>query len=253
MSKTRGGVSLPPFFTLSAFETIDSTNIHARKLGDEGALEGQLIWSLRQEQGVGRRGRDWSSPEGNLYCSVLLRPGCSASEGAKLSFLVAAAMRRAIAPHLPAPDGLSLKWPNDLLINQKKLVGILLESKSNAEGILDWLVIGTGVNVASFPKQTNGLSATSLRAEGGRMSLETLLEDYAFNLLALYEQWKNEGFEPIRQEWLAHAHGLQKKITVRLPHEEFSGIFKDIDPSGALVLRQEDGTTRLVTAGEVFF
>ncbi len=253
MMSSEGGIDLPPFFTLSAFETIGSTNIYARELADKGAAEGQLVWSLIQEQGVGRRGRGWTSPRGNLYCSVLLRPDCTASEGAKLSFMVAVALHRALVDHLPEDRKTSLKWPNDLLINRKKLAGILLESKSDASGRLDWLVIGTGVNIASYPKKTEGLPATSLKNEGATLNVQKVLEGYAFHLLDLYTLWKENGFEPVRQAWLAAAGGIGERITVRLPGEEFGGLFTDLDPDGALVLKQDDGSVRLINAGEVFF
>lgn len=248
-----GGLTLPPFFTLSAFETIGSTNEYARKIAETGATEGQLVWSGIQEQGVGRRGRGWTSPQGNLYCSILLRPNCSAVEGAKLSFLVAVALHQALSEFLPNSAELSLKWPNDLLVSNQKIAGILLESKSNASGNLDWLVIGTGVNIESYPKWTEGLPATSLKKEGGKVSINRVLESYCLNLLNLYTVWKVDGFEPIRQKWLERATGIGSPIIVRLAKNEYSGIFTDLDTSGALVLTLKDGSVKHVTAGEVFF
>ncbi|MEH6402473.1 MAG: biotin--[acetyl-CoA-carboxylase] ligase [Sneathiella sp.] len=248
-----GGLTLPPFFNLSAFETIGSTNDHARKLADEGATQGQLVWSLLQEQGVGRRGRGWTSPEGNLYCSLLLRPNCSAAEGAKLSFLVAVALHKTLFEFLPAGTDLALKWPNDLLVSNQKIAGILLESKSNASGNLDWLVVGTGVNIGNYPKWTEGLPATSLKKEGGKASVHQVLESYCLNLLELYTVWLENGFEPIRQKWLRRATGIGSPIIVRLANNEYHGIFTDLDPSGALILTQADGSIKHVTAGEVFF
>lgn len=248
-----GGASLPPFFELSAFQTIGSTNVEARRLAELGKREGQIIWSLKQETGVGRRGRHWSSPEGNLYCSVLLRPETSAVDGAKLSFLIAVALHQAISKHLPIPDELKLKWPNDLLLGGKKTAGILLESKSNASNRLDWLIVGTGINIRAFPKATDGLDATCLRDAGSDVSIETLLRDYCTHLYDLYSQWKVEGFTVIRKLWLERARGIGESVTVKLADQQFTGIFKDLDESGALVLTMPDGSTRLVTAGEVFF
>ncbi|WP_025899015.1 biotin--[acetyl-CoA-carboxylase] ligase [Sneathiella glossodoripedis] len=249
----QGDINLSPFFTLSAFQTIDSTNIEARRLADLGANEGQLVWSLKQENGVGRRGRDWSSPAGNLYCSVLLRPNVSAVEGAKLSFMVAVALYEAITPCLPPSCRATLKWPNDILLNGKKTAGILLESKSNTHNRVDWLIIGTGVNIATYPTKTDGLPATSIKNEGGTAKLESVLERYCTNLLDLYDNWRASGFNFIRHEWLKRAGGIGDPVIVKLANESFNGIFKDLDESGALVLTMPDGSTRLVTAGEVFF
>jgi BirA family biotin operon repressor/biotin-[acetyl-CoA-carboxylase] ligase len=253
--KDQGGrpVNLPPFFTLHAFDSIGSTNEEARALADKGAVEGQLVWARSQNQGVGRRGRGWSSPEGNLYCSLMLRPNCSVQEGAKLSFLIALALYRSAKDVLPDHADLSLKWPNDLLIDRHKVAGILLESKSASDGNLEWLVVGTGVNIAFFPEHTDGLPATSFEKQGSDCSVEQVLELYAAHFLDLYRVWQKDGFEPIRREWLQYASGMKKKITVRLPNETFNGTFIDLDTAGALVLQLEDGSQRMVTAGEVFF
>jgi len=253
MDKGGGGITLPPFFSLSAFETIGSTNEYARKLADQGSVEGQLVWSQVQEQGVGRRGRGWTSPKGNLYCSLMLRPNCTAAEGAKLSFLIAVALYNTLLEFLPVGSDLALKWPNDLLVSKQKIAGILLESKSNASGNLDWLVIGTGVNIENYPKWTEGLPATSLKKEGGRVSVNRVLESYCLNLLELYTLWQANGFEPIRKMWLERATGIGFPIVVRLAKQEFNGIFSDLDPSGALILTEADGSIKHVTAGEVFF
>ncbi|MEX0583166.1 MAG: hypothetical protein WD185_05805, partial [Sneathiella sp.] len=104
-----GGIDLPPFFKLTAFETVGSTNIEARNLAEAVAPEGQIVWAKRQEQGVGRRGRSWVSPEGNLYCSLVLRPDCDPAAAARLSFLVALALRKAIAAFLKPEISLKLK------------------------------------------------------------------------------------------------------------------------------------------------
>jgi BirA family transcriptional regulator, biotin operon repressor / biotin---[acetyl-CoA-carboxylase] ligase len=248
-----GGLKLPPFFELSAFQTIDSTNVEAKRLAEIGRSEGQVVWALKQESGVGRRGRQWSSPEGNLYCSVLLRPDCDASQGAKLSFLIAVALYDAIAQFLPDNVQMSLKWPNDILIEGRKSAGILLESKSNSQNKLEWLVIGTGINVANYPKVTEGLPAISLKEAGATVKLETLLSAYCHRLEQLYTQWTRDGFSPIRALWLERASGIGSEVTVRLPKSSFQGTFENLDESGALVLSMKDGTQKLVTAGEVFF
>nr|WP_240953502.1 biotin--[acetyl-CoA-carboxylase] ligase [Sneathiella chinensis] len=238
---------------MSAFETIGSTNDEAKRLADSGTPEGQLIWSRIQTSGVGRRGRNWASPSGNLYCSILLRPECNATEGAKLSFAVAVALYQAFTDLLPNPDTIALKWPNDVLIRGQKSAGILLESKSGPDGMLEWLVIGTGVNVTSFPEKTDGLPATSLAREGANTTAEAVLENYAACLLALYKQWKSTGFDAIRKEWMRHATGIGNPITVRLADRELPGIFEGLDETGALILAEENGTKKLITAGEVFF
>ncbi len=247
-----GGLDLPPFFTLHAYDTVGSTNIIAKELADSGASEGQLVWARRQESGIGRRGRSWSSPEGNLYCSLMLRPECDPLTGASLSFLIAVSLHRAIESFLPAGTDIQVKWPNDILINGRKCVGILLESKTGAGGDLDYIVVGTGINIATYPELKEGLPAISLKEAGARVTVEKLLSAYAYSFLERYTVWKTEGFAPIRQDWLDRAAALGKRITVNLPDSSFEGRFSGLDETGALILELDSGESRLVTAGEVF-
>lgn len=249
----RAIVDLPPFFRLHAFDSVGSTNVEARNLAEAGAEEGTLVWTRRQEQGVGRRGRTWSSPEGNLYCSLVLRPDCEVAAAARLSFLIALAIRRAIAGFLSPDVPLELKWPNDILVDRKKCAGILLESKMRADGRMDYVVVGTGINIASYPEKTDGLPATSLAAAGAKRSVEEVLSAYSYSFLDLYTTWRQQGFEPVRQGWLAHATGIGESVTVRLADETLEGTFVGLDPNGALILGMRSGEKRLVTAGEVFF
>ncbi|MEH6524844.1 MAG: biotin--[acetyl-CoA-carboxylase] ligase, partial [Sneathiella sp.] len=170
----------------------------------------------------------------------------------RLSFLIAVALHKAIAAELPTEADVKVKWPNDVLIKGRKTSGILLESKTRADGILDYVVVGTGVNVISFPEVTDGLAATSLKQHGANPKLETLLSAYLHNFLELYMMWKQAGFAPIRREWLERAVGIGQRITVKLSDETIFGIFSDLDQDGALILRMDSGEEKLITAGEVF-
>lgn len=240
---------LSPFYRVMSFDAIDSTNEEARRQARDGAPEGTLIWGRAQTAGRGRRGRSFISPPGNLYLSVLLRPERSAAEAAQLGFAAALAIADAVAPLLPARVRLGLKWPNDVLLDGRKLSGILLESQAS-EGRLDWLVLGMGVNVVSFPE---GLDhpATSLFAVGASVTVDALLETLAGRFEAWHERWRREGFQPLRQAWLQRAQGLGEPIRVRLATGESGGRFAGLDEEGALLLDDATGRRR-VAAGEVF-
>jgi len=241
---------LSPFFRLVSFAEIDSTNDEAKRRAGEGAVHGTLIWAQAQSAGRGRRGRGFVSPAGNLFMSILLRPDRPAASAAQLGFAAALALGDAILPLLPRPEGLRYKWPNDVLIDGRKVSGILLESQAASEGRLDWLVVGIGVNVASFPEDVD-YPAISLAAAGARVTVETLLETVAGGFERWYERWREEGFRPLRQAWLPRARGLGESIRVRLQGEEASGRFAGLDEDGALLL--DDGTTRRrIGAGDVF-
>ncbi len=245
---------LPPAYRLVALDTVESTNDEARRLAEAGAAEGTLVWARTQTKGRGRRGRGWAGLPGNLYFSIVLRPERPPAEAAQLGFLAALAMGDAVGSVAPPLIEIQYKWPNDLLFNGHKGAGILLEARSGAGAVLDWLVLGIGVNVAAHPRDTD-FPATDLRFEGsgGEVTPEALLEAFARHFMAWSDRWLEEGFAPVRQAWLKHARGLGEAIRVNLPDETLEGRFKELDPSGALLLELADGATRTIAAGDVYF
>lgn len=245
--------ALPPGHRLEVFAALDSTMDEARRRAERGDPGRLWLLAHHQSAGRGRRGRAWLSGAGNLMASLLLRPACGAGEGAQLSFASALAVADALAPFLPERAGIALKWPNDVLLNGRKVAGILLESATAPAGTLDWLVIGIGVNLASHPTGTP-FPATSLAAEGGRAPApETMLVGLAAALERWIAIWSGQGFAPLRAAWLARAAGRGGMIAVRSAADEVHGRFIDLDPEGRLVLGLADGSLRQVAAGEVFF
>ncbi len=244
--------SLPPGWTLAAFNTVDSTNAVARTLAEEGAAAGTVVWALRQEAGRGRWRRHWESPEGNLYCSAVLRPTVAAAMAGQLAFVAALALADAVEELAPGLE-LGLKWPNDVLANRRKISGILLESSVTSGGALPWVVLGTGLNLVSHPDGTP-YPATDLKAESGReVRPAAALEAYVAALDDWLARWLRDGFNAVRHAWLDRAVGMGGPLVVRLHSEALSGRFHGLDGGGALVLETADGERHLVSAGDVFF
>jgi BirA family transcriptional regulator, biotin operon repressor / biotin---[acetyl-CoA-carboxylase] ligase len=241
---------LPSFFSLVALESIDSTNEEARRRARAGAPEGTLVWAREQSRGRGRRGRSWSSPAGNLYLSLLLRPRVPPAAAAQIGFVAAVALAEALAGLLPAGRHIACKWPNDLLVDGAKISGILPEAEA-AGGLVEAMVLGIGVNVASFPGDLP-YRATSLAAAGASAAVEEVLEALAASLEQWYLRWRAEGFEPVRRRWLERALGLGEPIEIRLEGEVLHGRFAALDPTGAIDLELPGGGHRLIAAGEVF-
>lgn len=214
---------------LHAFDTLSSTNDKALELIAQGAKEGVCVTSKVQMKGRGRQGRVWVSEAGNLYLSIILYPPFG-SHVFQLSFVAALAILTALK--LP---NISLKWPNDILLNRKKLAGILLEKHGSA------VIVGIGVNLAHSPENTM-FPATSLIEEGCDIPLDAVRTAVIEQFFYWYEMWKSQGFMPVRTYWLEHAEGLGKKITVG----GREGIFEGIDEQGALLL---DGVP--ITYGDV--
>ena len=238
-----------------ARECVESTNDEAQRLAREGAASGVVVWARQQAAGRGRRGRRWQSPEGNLYCSVIVRPQCAPARAAQLSFVAAIAVGDAVAeclgPGAPSP---TLKWPNDVLIRGRKVAGILLESNSATDGSELVLVVGVGVNIRCYPDDVE-FPATGLVVEGAEtIAPEAVLERLLGQFDCWYERWCREGLAPIRAAWQERASGLGAPVSVRLHRETFCGLFAGLDEDGALLVKlPEGGALRRVTAGDVFF
>ena len=233
-------------------ERVASTNDEAKRLAAAGAPEGALVWAWQQTAGRGRHGRPWVSEPGNLFCSLVLRPDCETATAAQLSFVTAVAVQRALTGCAPAAGPFRTKWPNDVLADRRKIAGILLESQPHAAGPIDWLVVGVGVNVTSFPQDTEW-PATSLRAQGSPIAgVDVVLEAFAEAFEEWYGRWRSAGFAAAREAWLDTAVGLGEHVEVRLPRQTLSGTFETLDPSGALILQTADGERHTVSAGTMF-
>jgi BirA family biotin operon repressor/biotin-[acetyl-CoA-carboxylase] ligase len=228
------------------YEELDSTNSEARRLAEAGEQRPLWISAARQTAGRGRRGRVWKTAAGNLAATLLLRPEAQPSIIGQLSFVAALAVAE-MAAHFAPSAAITVKWPNDVLADGKKLAGILLE------GGAGWLAVGIGVNLASSPEGTE-FPATSLAQLGiAPPSSEEALTVLAARFAHWYDAWMKDGFEIVRTAWLARASGLGTPIRARLAnHETHNGVFEGIDEGGALLLN-EQGRLRAIAAGEVFF
>ena len=238
-------------FQVEHHDRVGSTNDLAREHALAGAPEGLVVRADQQVAGRGRRGRAWASPQGNLYCSLLLRPDCPPAMAATLSFATVIALGEVLGRLLPDRT-IQHKWPNDLLIGGKKISGILLEAGGVAGNKLDWLVIGLGVNIVSHPEQAL-YPVTDLQAEGlAGMPPADLLTLFLERFALQYAAWKDGGFSALLPAWKSRAVGLGQDIQVRLEKQVLEGRFIDLDADGTLMLKLPDGSIRRVTAGDVF-
>ena len=246
--------NIPSVYKLMAFEAVDSTNAEAKRLaaeGEEKAPDGTLVWAKEQTDGRGRRGRKWHSPPGNLYCSLIMRPDVPLAKAAELSFVAGLAIFDALGSVGEPGHQVHLKWPNDVLLNDYKVAGLLLETETGGGDIPDWVILGLGVNVGVFPGDVD-FPATSFRAEQWSATEVDCLESFCRHFMLWSAKWLDEGFGPIRENWLRRCHGLGEEIEVHLDKETVRGVFTDLDEGGALVLKTADGERR-ITAGDVFF
>ena len=238
----------PQGYGLVRHAELDSTNSEARRLAEAG--EAGPIWIIAEKQnaGRGRRGRSWETLSGNLAATLLVRPKASREAVGQLSFAAALAVAD-VAAHFAPAAAITVKWPNDVLADGRKLAGILLESGTDSQG--GWLAVGIGINLAAAPEGTE-FPATALAEFAGAPSPDDALALLAVRFAHWYDAWMSGGFETLRAAWLARAGGLGLPIRARLPHETRHGVFEGIDGNGALLLN-EQGRIHAIAAGEVFF
>ena len=225
-----------------AFQSVGSTMEVAHELAAEGAPEGTLVFAQRQEQGRGRWGRAWESPEGGVYLSLIVRPSRPQGEIPQLSLIAGLAMAKAIlqTTNLFA----SIRWPNDLLLGGEKVCGILLEAKNGTA------VIGIGINVSTDPSGLPEI-ATSLHAAGAACDPCELTGALCDQFDAWYDVWTKEGFGPIREALRPWIGLFGHPVQLTAGAEQLQGTATDLDEQGRLVVRLDSGIQRSFEMGEV--
>ena len=234
------------------FSDIDSTNSEAKKQANLGCLEGAIVLAETQNGGRGRLSRGWFSPTGKgIWLSVVLRPPFNPYDAPKCTLLAAVAVTKAIRSITGIECG--IKWPNDILYQGKKIVGILTEMSAEIDAI-NHVVIGIGINVniekQEFPSELME-SATSLSIIAGHsISRLTLLHAVLLELEQEYDKVIEQGFVQMLEEWRKFSVTLGENVTVVGSGRSFSGMAMDIDTDGALLV-QTEGVLERVLAGDV--
>jgi BirA family biotin operon repressor/biotin-[acetyl-CoA-carboxylase] ligase len=245
-------VELHPPFTIHHYDSIGSTNDQLKAMFD--VPEFTCVTADEQTAGRGRRERSWhSAPGDGLYLSVLLRPEIAASRIPLLSLLAAVAVAETIQSFQISNLRLDIKWPNDVLVNDRKISGILIESTSTPNETLRFIVgIGVNLNHSSFPPELSEM-ATSLRLESGQFFDMTSFRNALLDRLAFwYEELRQNRARRILQRWQelsSYARG--KQVVVIFDHEEVCGETVGLNDSGALQLQLPSGEIRTILAGEI--
>ena len=219
--------------------TVTSTSDLAAEAAREGAPEGTAFRGDVQTGGRGRHGRQWASPEGNLYLSVVLRPARPRAEWPSLSLVAATALFDAIAG-FRGSERVGLKWPNDVLLDDRKCAGLLLETVGEA------VVLGCGVNCLAAPDEVPGWRPGSLNQRGGDAEVgpDELLEALKATLPARYADWQEGGFGAVRDDWVARAAHIGDEVSLDLGGGRVrTGTFEAVGTDGALRLRCGDAAT----------
>ncbi|KPK17640.1 MAG: hypothetical protein AMK69_25620 [Nitrospira bacterium SG8_3] len=233
------------------FREIDSTNKKARDLADGGVPEGTLVLSEAQTKGRGRKGRTWfSPPTGGIYLSLVLRPPITPLEAPKFTLLTAVAVAEALLSL--SNLNIQIKWPNDILVNGKKIAGILTEMSTEMDAV-NYIVVGLGLNVNTprFPPEIRGIATSILIETGEPFPRVRLIQEYLKRYETYYDIYKNTGFDPVIKRWKDLSNIIGKKVEVEIIGNQFIGEALDMDVDGALILKDDQGGMHRIISGDI--
>lgn len=246
------------------FPSVDSTNLILKQKALQGAFEGTVVVAKEQTLGRGRTDRSWYSPQGGLYFSILLKPTQSLST-TDLPLLAGLAMSQTVKTCLSPEDSVGVKWPNDCLLNGRKVGGVLCEVVGGAND--SSVIVGVGINVNIpvedlKPFEHRPFKATSMFAASScvPLAVDLVLEKYLEIFFELYRDYLSRGFSFVKKLWEQECLFLGKSLELRetgLPEEStqptqaIRGVFLGIDERGALVLSQDSGVSKSYVTGEI--
>lgn len=234
------------------FQTVGSTNNEAGRLAENGAPEGTLVLAEEQNKGKGRRGRAWVTPAGSaIAMSMVVRPQVEPSHASMVTLVMGMAVASACREFCGVDAG--IKWPNDVVVDGKKICGILTEMSSQIDYI-NYLVIGTGINtnVKNFPPELQNTAASLHQIMGVKPNRAGLIAACMEKFEQYYESFlKTQDMSLLRDEYNKLLVGIGGAVRVLSPGSEYNGISEGINTSGELMVRREDGTVEHVYAGEV--
>ena len=242
----------PEGVSVCFYDECGSTNALAAERGSEGFDHPTWFVASKQTNGRGRRGRTWLSKNGNLFSSLLTHMDVDMGALATLPYVIALAVRDTFVDLGCSPEWVQCKWPNDVLINEKKASGILIESSAGDKGTVDFIVIGIGLNLAHFPSDAQ-FPATSLARElDTTIAPSKAFRSLAHNLNSRLEIWTPNDVGALIREWISFSWGLNQRRMIQTASESFMATLNGLDEKGGLDLVLDDGTKRKMYAGDVF-
>ncbi len=233
------------------YPELDSTNAFAQALTCQGERGPIWIAAGQQVAGKARQGRNWVSKPGNLYCSLLFAPQIAPADIAPLPFIVSLAVRDTFIALGVNPDVAQCKWPNDVLLHEKKASGILIESSASGNSI-DYLIVGIGMNLAHYPDDAIFKATSFTEVASKQVDVRVALAILAEKLKGRLDAWRLGDFEPIRAEWLSCAWGFGNKRLIRTATETFTGTLVDLNSQGAVNVILDDGTEKTIYVADIF-
>jgi BirA family biotin operon repressor/biotin-[acetyl-CoA-carboxylase] ligase len=235
------------------FDELDSTNSTAKEFAQDGAEQGTIVIARTQNHGRGRFDHIWQSPEGGVYVSFILRPKTSPEKTSLLPFIAALALTKTIESY-----GLhaTIKWPNDVRVNGKKIAGILLESEVFGH-MINYVVVGIGMNlnidISYFSPDIQPRSTSIMHELGNPVDYHEFLRTFFIQFESFYKLFVEQQYDKIINEWKNHTDTLGKTIRVQTSTGMLQGLAFNIDPHGFLLLQTENGEIKKILSGDCLY
>ena len=239
-------------YNLINLKTVKSTNLEIKKMISSKININNLCLSAdNQTDGYGRRNAKWFSYKGNIHLSILVKPKCSINEVNQLSFMTSITLGDTLKK-IKSNINIKYKWPNDILLNKKKIGGILVETSTYLNKNIKWVIIGVGLNLIKFPKlKKKEFQITSLEKEKIYINKEDFIDSFLEIFFKNYESWKKKGFNFIKKKWMSSMFKKKDKVIVKYQNNYIKGKILDLLINGGIKLKTSKETKELFYGDQI--
>ena len=239
-------------YNLINLKTVKSTNLEIKKMISSKININNLCLSAdNQTDGYGRRNAKWFSYKGNIHLSILVKPKCSINEVNQLSFMTSITLGDTLKK-IKSNINIKYKWPNDILLNKKKIAGVILETSSFVNKKIKWVIIGIGLNIKKSPNlNTKEFKITSLNKEKIYVRKDDFIDSFLQRFFRNYEFWKKKGFNFIKKNWISNVYKKNNKIVVKYQNNYIKGKILDLLINGGIKLKTSKETKELFYGDQI--
>ena len=242
-------------YSLHNYDVIDSTSLEAKRFIKKNIYGNHIIWALKQNNGYGKLSRKWESSNEDISFSLIIEHQYLEKTICQILFVASISVRQIIEKIFlenKIKAKIEVKWPNDIMVNGKKICGIMIETLSSPEG-RSFIVIGIGINIMDNSSNEDLSISSLIEYNIHNVNIENIIKDIVINFENHKKTWSKDGFIPIKELWMKHAYNLGSKIYVKNNGTSISGIFTGINDAGSINLLLESGLTDSISIGDVFF
>ena len=239
-------------YNLIKLKTVKSTNLEIKKMISSNLKINNLCLSAdNQTAGYGRRNTKWFSYKGNIHLSILLKPKCKINEVNQLSFMTSMSLGDTLKK-IKNNVNIKYKWPNDILLNKKKIAGVLIETSSHINKKIKWVIIGIGLNIKKSPNlNKKEFKITSLNKEKIYIEKDNFIDSFLQNFFINYEFWKKKGFNFIEKNWISNIYKINNKIIVKYQNNYIKGKVVNLLINGGIKLKINKETKEIFYGDQI--